>query len=63
MSPHFVDMLHHSCADDLKGYGFGETFVNELVQGAQRSNYGQNIHLQAFVGEATNYIETDSTSA
>ena len=49
MSPHFVKMLEHSCVDDLRKYGFGETFINELAEGALRTNYGQTNKIHAFV--------------
>ena len=51
MSPDFVEMMHHSCVDDLKKYGFGETFINELVEAALRTNYGQTNKIQSFVSK------------
>ena len=51
MSPDFMEMMHHSCVDDLKKYGFGETFINELVEAALRTNYGQTNKIQSFVSK------------
>ena len=40
-----------SIVEDMTNLGFGERFLNELVQGGMRTNYGQGLSMHAFVGE------------
>ena len=35
----------------MKTSGFGDTFIDEMVMGALRTNYGQNTEIPGFVGE------------
>ncbi|XP_074659996.1 prenylcysteine oxidase 1-like [Tubulanus polymorphus] len=50
MSPTFVQMTKHSIKDWLLKDGFHERFIDELVHGGLRVNYGQGTDIHAFVG-------------
>ena len=52
----FVDQLHSSISDVMTEAGIGETFIHELVRGGMRSNYGQDVDIQSFVGKREVYF-------
>lgn len=51
MDPQFFDMTKLSIGEWLKGQGFGELMIDELVTAVAQCNYGQTPSIQAFVGE------------
>ena len=50
MSTSFLDKLHQSSKSDFLDHGFSELFIDELIMGALRTNYGQATDIHAFVG-------------
>ncbi|KAL8611776.1 hypothetical protein ACOMHN_009458 [Nucella lapillus] len=50
MSEQFVNYTRHSTRTVMKDAGFSDTFIDELVTGAFRDNYGQTPDIHAFVG-------------
>ncbi|XP_076451086.1 prenylcysteine oxidase 1-like [Babylonia areolata] len=50
MDEKFVNYTHHSTRTVMKDAGFSDIFIDELVTGAFRDNYGQTPDIQAFVG-------------
>ena len=57
MSTTFVDTLHTSSKSYLLDYGFSELFIDELIMGALRTNYGQTTDIHAFVGRLLFFIK------
>ncbi len=53
MSRRMEEKLHFSFEDDLRAFGFGEKFIDELAEAALRTNYGQPKTVHSFVGELT----------
>ncbi len=52
LSPEMKDLLGLSLEEHLQAQGFSDTFMEQLVLGALRMNYGQDNSIHAFVGEA-----------
>jgi hypothetical protein len=50
MSPSFLDMIKHSTKQEFRSQGFSDAFIEQLVRGGLRSNYGQSEIIQSFVG-------------
>ncbi|ELT89696.1 hypothetical protein CAPTEDRAFT_193688 [Capitella teleta] len=50
MNPSFLDKMKHSTYEEFKEHGYSNSFIEQLVRGGLRSNYGQNDDIQAFVG-------------
>lgn len=50
MNPQFFDMSKMSIGEWLRGQGFGELMIDELVTAVAQCNYGQTPSIQAFVG-------------
>ncbi|XP_064118017.1 prenylcysteine oxidase 1-like [Macrobrachium nipponense] len=50
MDPTFLKMTHSPTASWLKGLGFHDLMINELVMAVTQCNYGQTPDIQAFVG-------------
>ncbi|XP_076114100.1 prenylcysteine oxidase 1-like [Mytilus galloprovincialis] len=50
MNPKFVDYLSITIKDLMKKEGYSDKFINEMVMGALRTNYGQTTDVPAFVG-------------
>lgn len=50
MNPTFVKYLSSSIKDVMKKEGFSDRFIDELVMGAMRTNYGQTTAVPGFVG-------------
>jgi hypothetical protein len=50
MNPEFVKYLSSSIKDVMKKEGFSDRFIDELVMGAMRTNYGQTTDVHGFVG-------------
>lgn len=51
MDSSFVSYMKKSIKFVMKTSGFGDTFIDEMVMGALRTNYGQNTEIPGFVGE------------
>lgn len=51
MNPKFVDYLSITIKDLMKKEGYSDKFINEMVMGALRTNYGQTTDVPAFVGK------------
>jgi len=51
MSEDLLPLIKESTHIHLKSCGFSDRFINELVMGALRTNYGQTTDIQAFVGK------------
>lgn len=50
LSPLFDDLMTSSIGDYLKQLGFSTLFIKELARIAMRTNYGQDVDIQGFVG-------------
>ncbi|PAA83680.1 hypothetical protein BOX15_Mlig022525g2, partial [Macrostomum lignano] len=50
MSDSFPAMATETIEKLLESSGFSSEFINELVAGAMRNNYGQNVSIHGFVG-------------
>lgn len=51
MDPSFISYMKNSIKFVMKTSGFGDTFIDEMVMGALRTNYGQNTDIPGFVGQ------------
>ena len=50
MRPGFADLMQRSFDDEMRREGFSDVFIDQLVRGAMRTNYGQNEDITGFVG-------------
>ena len=50
MRPSFADLMQRSFDDEMRREGFSDVFIDQLVRGAMRTNYGQNEDITGFVG-------------
>ena len=50
MSPEFLDYLQESIDAELTKKAYSKNFIDQLVMGAMRTNYGQTTDIQGFVG-------------
>lgn len=50
MDPSFISYIKKSIKFVMKTSGFGDTFIDEMVMGAIRTNYGQNTDIPGFAG-------------
>ena len=50
MSPKFVKYMSLSVKELFKKEGYSDRFIDELVMGAMKTNYGQTTDIPAFVG-------------
>ena len=53
MSPTFVDLSRRPFDTEMRQHGFSDVFIDQLVRGAMRTNYGQNEDINGFVGKCS----------
>lgn len=52
----FLTLLNQTLEESMRGEGFSQVFINDIVSPITRVNYGQSVRINAFVGMFTSLI-------
>lgn len=50
----FLTLMNQTLEEAMRGEGFSQVFINDIVAPVTRVNYGQSVRINGFVGKVCN---------